>query len=194
VTFSNTAASGAKAVVSSSWKDEASQTIVAAGSAEPTSDATAVPTLPATATGSPASRCTWPIHSVVVVFPFVPVTAISSLESSRQAISSSPTTASPAARAAATTGASCGTPGLLTSVRARGTSWSPGSSRSTSTPAATSLPTPSGAPVSTPITSSPRARSASAAATPERASPATRYGPPGSGGRRAETTYLIDCW
>ncbi len=56
----------------------------------------AVPTLPATATGSPASRWTWPIHSVVVVLPFVPVTAMKSLGSSRQASSSSPTSVEPA--------------------------------------------------------------------------------------------------
>ena len=37
-----------------------------------------MPTLPATATGSAASRCMWPIHSVVVVLPFVPVTAMNS--------------------------------------------------------------------------------------------------------------------
>ena len=49
-----------------------------------TSEDTAVPTFPATATGSPASRWTWPIHSVVVVLPFVPVTAMNSFPSNRR--------------------------------------------------------------------------------------------------------------
>ena len=42
--------------VSSSWKLEASQTIVASASTSPASEASGVPTLPATATGSPALR------------------------------------------------------------------------------------------------------------------------------------------
>ena len=91
--------------MSSSWKEEDSQTTVASASSSPTSEETGVPTLPATATGSPASRWTWPIHSVVVVLPFVPVTAMNSFGSSRQASSSSPTTASPRARAARDDGA-----------------------------------------------------------------------------------------
>ena len=55
--LSSTAASGANASVSSSWKDEASQTTVASRRdvARPAT-ATGVPTLPATATGSPAAR------------------------------------------------------------------------------------------------------------------------------------------
>ena len=46
--------SGANADVSSSWKLDASQTTTASGSTSPTSDASGVPTLPATATGTPA--------------------------------------------------------------------------------------------------------------------------------------------
>ena len=42
--------------VSSSWKLEHSQTTVASGSTSPTSSESGVPTLPATATGSPAPR------------------------------------------------------------------------------------------------------------------------------------------
>ena len=42
------------------------------GRASPTSELSGVPTLPATATGSPASRWMWPISSVVVVLPLVP--------------------------------------------------------------------------------------------------------------------------
>ncbi len=51
-----------------------------------------MPTLPATATGTAASRWMWPIHSVVVVLPLVPVTAMKSLSSSRQPSSTSPST------------------------------------------------------------------------------------------------------
>ena len=98
--LSSTAASGANATVSSSWNDDASQTTSRPGRASPASDVSAVPTLPATATGSPASRWMWPISSVVVVLPFEPVTAMNSLGSSRQASSSSPTTGSPRSRAA----------------------------------------------------------------------------------------------
>ena len=46
--------SGAKATLSSSWKLEHSQTMVASRSTSPTSRESGVPTLPATATGSPA--------------------------------------------------------------------------------------------------------------------------------------------
>ena len=83
--LSSTAASGAKASVSSSWKEDASHTTVAAGPTSPASEASAVPTLPATATGRPASRWTWPISSTVVVLPLEPVTARNSLGTSRQA-------------------------------------------------------------------------------------------------------------
>ncbi len=93
--LSSTAASGAKARVSSSWKEEASQAIVTSGPSEPTSEQAAVPTLPATATGRLASRWMCPISSVVVVLPFVPVTAMNSLGSIRHASSSSPMTGSP---------------------------------------------------------------------------------------------------
>ena len=60
----------------------------------------------------------WPTSSVVVVLPLEPVMATKSFGSRRQPISSSPTTRMPRRRAPATTGASCGTPGLLTTVAA----------------------------------------------------------------------------
>ena len=97
----NTAASGANAIVSSSWKLDASHTTVAAGSSEPASELTGVPTLPATATGDPAARCIAPISSTVVVFPFVPVTAMNSFGTSRHPSSSSPMTSMSLARARA---------------------------------------------------------------------------------------------
>ena len=84
-----------------------------------------MPTLPATATGSPAVRQTWPSSSATVVLPFVPVTAQKRFGSSRQESSSSPITGMPRSRAAAIAGASAGTPGLLTTQRARSSSSTP---------------------------------------------------------------------
>ena len=63
---------GANASVSSSWNDDASHTTTAPGSSVPGSDVSAVPTLPATITGSPAARWMWPISSTVVVLPLEP--------------------------------------------------------------------------------------------------------------------------
>ena len=61
--LSSTAASGANASVSSSWNEETSQTTVDVGLERcPTSPLSASPTLPATATGRPASRWMWPIQ------------------------------------------------------------------------------------------------------------------------------------
>ena len=156
---------------SSSWKLEASQTTVAAGSIAPARDASGVPTFPATSTGRPASRYMAPSNSTVVVFPLVPVTATNSLGISRQASSSSPTISSPRSLALTITGACWGTPGLFTTVCARGRRSSPSVFRRTSMP---SRPSASGgAPESQPITS-PCSRSTRAAAAPERASPTTR--------------------
>ena len=65
--------------MSSSWNEDASHTIVVVrGQRAHERARRRVPTLPATATGSPASRWMWPIHSVVVVLPLVPVTAMNS--------------------------------------------------------------------------------------------------------------------
>ena len=58
-----------------------------------------MPTLPATATGLPAARQTWPSSSATVVLPLVPVTATKRFGSSRQASSSSPMTGTPRSRA-----------------------------------------------------------------------------------------------
>ena len=76
--------------MSSSWKLDASQTTVAAGSSSPASEESGVPTLPATATGSPAVRYRCPSSSTVVVLPLVPVTATNRFGIARQASSSSP--------------------------------------------------------------------------------------------------------
>ena len=72
-----------------------------------------MPTLPATATGAAAVRWMWPIHSVVVVLPFVPVTAMNSPGSSRQASSSSPMTGMPAAQRRLHRGGGSGYAGAL---------------------------------------------------------------------------------
>ena len=81
-----------------------------------------MPTFPATATGWPAVLQTWPSSSATVVLPFVPVTAQKRFGSSRQESSSSPITGMPSSWAAAIAGASAGTPGLLTTQRARSSS------------------------------------------------------------------------
>ena len=86
-------------------------------------------------------------------------------------------------RTAAITGASRGTPGLLTTVRVPSSCANPSVSRKTSTPAPSRPATPSGCPESTARTVSPRPASNRAAACPERASPTTRNGPRGRGGR-----------
>ena len=182
VAFRSSAHSGAKSVESSSWKLDASQMTVASASRSPTSEASGVPTLPATATGSPATRHTWPSSSATVVLPLVPVTATKRLGSSRQASSSSPMTGTPRVSARLTAGDSRGTPGLLTTQCARSTSSSRSPFRFTSTPASRNLSAPSGAPASAPITSSPRSARSRAAACPERARPTTRNGPSGRGG------------
>src|SRR3984893_16358783 len=189
--LSRTAASGANACVSSSWNEEHSHTTVASPPTWSTSEHAAVPTLPATATGRPASRWMCPISSTVVVLPFVPVTAMNSFASNRHPSSSSPSTGRARSCAAAITGALARTPGLLTTARTRSSSETPSSPSRSSTPASTSTPVPSGAPASTPITSSPLARSASAAAIPERARPTTRYGPLGICGRGFNSTDAL---
>ena len=160
--------SGAKPAASSAWKLDTSQTIVASASTAPTSADSGVPTLPATATGSPAARQIAPSSSTVVVLPLVPVTATKRLGSRRQASSSSPTTGRPSSRARAITGASLGTPGLFTTQAARSSRSRPSLSRCASRSAGTS-----GLPLSTASTS-PCAASMRAAATPERASPTIR--------------------
>src|SRR5262249_16890235 len=83
----------------------------------------------------------------------------------------------------AITGASRGTPGLLTTVRTPSGSAKPSASKKISTPTPRSPATPSGCPESTPTTSSPRPASIRATACPERANPTTRHGPSGRGGR-----------
>ena len=119
----------------------------------------------------------------MVVLPFVPVTARKRLGIARQASSSSPITSIPRSSAAAITGASRGTPGLLTTVRVPSSRANPSVSRTTSTPTPASPAASSGCARIDPRTRSPRSASRRAAAWPERASPTTRNGPSGSGGR-----------
>ena len=61
---------------SSSWKLESSHTIHEPSAAVSAASVSARPTLPATSTGRAAERRIAPSSSVVVVFPFVPVTPI----------------------------------------------------------------------------------------------------------------------
>ena len=97
---------------------------------------------------------------MVVVLPFVPVTATNRFGRSRQASSSSPSTGRPRSRAAAITGASFGTPGLFTTTAA------PSSSSTPSTPRWASMSSgTSGVPEST-ATTSPCSRSMRTAAVP----------------------------
>ena len=121
--------SGASASESSAWKLDTSHTMVASGSTSPTSEDSDVPTFPARATCSPASRQIAPSSSVVVVLPFVPVTATNRFGRSRHASSSSPSTGRPRSRAAAITGASFGTPGLFTTTAAPSSSSTPSTPR-----------------------------------------------------------------
>ncbi len=119
-----------------------------------------------------------------MVLPLVPVTATKRFGSSRQASSSSPMTGTPSVSARLTAGASRGTPGLLTTQRARSTQLVP---ITIQVHFDAGLAQPLGAigrPGSAPITSSPRSASIRAAACPDRARPTTRYGPSGRGGRR----------
>ena len=103
--------------------------------------------------------------------------------SARQPTSSSPITVSPRSRAATTTGASCGTPGLLTTVRAPGSSATPRPGARTSMPSAVELAPSRPRPASHARTSIPAACSSFATASPERLSPTTTNGPSGRGGR-----------
>src|SRR5882672_6535046 len=125
----------------------------------------------------------WPSSSTVVVLPLVPVTARQRFGIARQASSSSPTTSIPRSNAAAITGASRGTPGLLTTVRVPSSRANPSVSRATSTPTPVNPAAPSGCPESTPRTTPPRSANNRAAACPDLASPTTRNGPLGSSGR-----------
>src|SRR5688500_15442689 len=159
--------------MSSSWKLESSQTIHASSARAPSSPVSGRPTFPATATGRSAARKIAPSSSLVVVFPFVPVTPSTGLGSSREPSSTSLQIVSPRRRAAATRGASLGTPGLFTSRSTSSTSAGSSAPSTTSTPAARSLPASSSAFRSTPTTRRLRRASASAAASPERARPRT---------------------
>ncbi len=105
---------GRRVSTSSSWKEESSHTTHASAAAEPTRLVSGRPMFPATSAGTPAAANMAPSSAVVVVLPFVPVTPRIGFGSSRAPSSISEITSMPRARAAATGGASPGTPGLLT--------------------------------------------------------------------------------
>ena len=107
--MSSTATAGANVSTSSSWKLETSQTIGPPGSTSPTSALNGRPTLPATGA---ARMC--PSSSLVVVFPFVPVTARSGLSGrSRNASSISLQTGMPVRARSLHERCLPGTPGLF---------------------------------------------------------------------------------
>src|SRR5579883_1067684 len=98
----------------SSWKLESSSTFHPSSRDVATISQTAVPILPPTCEGTPASRRMWPIKLVVVVLPFDPVTPIVRPFRNGAASSTSPITAAPRARAASSGGRSAGTSGEST--------------------------------------------------------------------------------
>ena len=158
-------------------------------SSVPGSDTSAVPTLPATTTGSPATRWMWPISSTVVVLPLEPVSAMNSFGSSRQPSSTSPITRIPCAqRRRDQRRLPRHARALDHGARSRRAASAPLSPSRTSTPAASSrarctlrVHRPGVGPDAPP----PRdPASASAARHPERASPTHENGPGGSGGGR----------
>ena len=85
-----TATLGRKLSVVSSWKDDTSMTATSRGS--PTSSRTGIPMFPAARARKPAARSMASTSTVVVDFPFVPVTATIGMESARHASSTSPQT------------------------------------------------------------------------------------------------------
>ena len=93
-------------------------------STAPTSDVNGRPMFPATSAFHPAASSTAPSNAVVVVFPFVPVTPISGFDRRRAPSSISEIAGMPRARAAATGGASAGTPGLFTTRPTPSRRWS----------------------------------------------------------------------
>src|SRR5918999_2088864 len=172
--FVSTAIRGRNSCTSSSWKLDTSLTISSPGGTASTSPVSGRPTFPAT--GAPSIA---PSSSLVVVLPFVPVTATSGLSSSRKPSSSSLQTGTPRALASRTSAFSAGTPGLLTSR--------PTPSRSETSPSFPSVR-------SAPMTSTPRRSSAAAAARPERASPSTsaRPGSSAPSGEEVEEVAVVE--
>src|SRR5688572_6246576 len=164
---------GWKISMSSSWKTPTSQTIQVSGSMPPTSELSARPMLPATATDRPPELRISPRSAVVVVFPFVPVTARIGFGRSRAPSSSPSQMGRPRVRAPATKGASPRTPGLFTTRSIPCSSVSSSPPRWTSTPSARSLPASSASFQSKPTTVAPTCRRACAAAVPARARPTT---------------------
>src|SRR5216684_1951921 len=98
--------------MSSSWKLLTSSTAIDEAPISETTDENAVPIFPATAYDTCASFKSLPMSVVVVVFPFVPVTAMIGALQNQLATSISLTILSPLLLASRTTGAFDGTPGL----------------------------------------------------------------------------------
>ena len=113
--LSSTATRGWNVPTVSSWKLDTSTTQKPPASAAgvPTASASGSPRLPPTNVGRPVARSISPTSVVVVDLPLVPVMATIVAATNCDASSSSPVIATPAARAAASSGIS-GTPGEST--------------------------------------------------------------------------------
>ena len=183
--FNRTAASGAKARVSSSWKEDASHTIVTSARTEPTSELTGRAHVARDRDRQARLAMDVPDQLHRGRLAVRAGHGDEFIRSIRQPSSSSPRTGRPRSSAARDHGRLRGHPRALDDrVHAPARKPTPCSRTCTSTPALEQRPRPAGEPPeSTPITSSPNARRASAAATPERARPTTSCGPAGICGR-----------
>ena len=178
VRLRSTATRGRKDSMSSSWKLDSSQTTHASGAMTPSSAAERPPDVagdrdrPA---GGAEDRSEELARRRLAVRPGHPEHGLARQEP-RAELDLAPD-GSPRARAASTRGASLGTPGALHdvvhAVEERGIASAP---RTTSTPAARSLPASPSPPRSTPTTRTPRR--ASASAPPRRSGRARRPEPP----------------
>ena len=168
---------GRKRSIPSSWKEESSTTAASTRVRERASSERGVPRLPPTK----VDRSSWksrPVSAVVVLFPLVPVMATMGIPSrSRQANSTSPSTGTPARRAATSAGMVGGTPGDSTtrSAEVKSASSCPPSARVSPIPSrGASASATSAAPRrSVTVTRAPSRTASRAAAAPLRARPTT---------------------
>src|SRR6266849_6508302 len=173
VRFSKQPTCGRKRSTHSSWKLDTSTTAISG--ARSTAATSGVPRLPPVKVRRPARSSARPTRLVVVLLPLVPVMATSGHGSSPKASSISLSTAMPRRTAAASTGASRGTPGLGTTRSIPASRSGPSSPRRSSTPAGIPLtPRAAAGRASAARTRTPRAASAAATACPVRRKPSTR--------------------
>ncbi len=175
--LSQTATSGRKLTVPSSWKLETSTANAVASVAPSTSPISGAPMLPPTRASMPASRSIAPSAAVVVDLPLVPVIAATRPLRWRKASSISAITGTPAWRAASSSVSSQGTPGDTTTSDAPSKVDARCGPSSRRTPASRSASASFGSSLSrfwsTATTALPRLARKRAAAIPDRASPTT---------------------